>query len=124
MTKTRLAAALGACGLLVGLAVPPAGAAQPNTANSGETVDQLHREVQQATLLAGHGTRQACPQCDARLVTTKPGGATPLSSTAPAGYGPADLRTAYHLPAGTNSTATIAIIDAGVDATLEKDLAT
>ncbi|AHH98993.1 S53 family peptidase [Kutzneria albida] len=48
-----------------------------------------------------------------------PGGATAL----PAGYSPADLRSAYHLPATGGAAETIAIIDAGDSATAEEDLA-
>ena len=101
-------------------------AAQPATrltANSGETVTALHTEVARGTLLQAHGTRKACPLCDALIVTTTRTSATPLSSAAPAGYGPADLRAFYDLPAASQSTSTIAIIDAGVDGTLAPDLA-
>ena len=40
----------------------------------------------------------------------------------PAGYGPADLRAAYHLPADGGANQTVAIVDAGDDATAEADL--
>jgi subtilase family serine protease len=92
-------------------------------ANSGETVTSLHTDVARGTLLQAHGTRKACPLCDALVVTTTRTASTPLSSAAPAGYGPADLTAAYDLPATSKSTATIAIIDAGVDGTLAADLA-
>jgi subtilase family serine protease len=42
----------------------------------------------------------------------------------PAGYGPADLQSAYKLPAGAGAGATVAIIDAFDDPTAESDLAT
>jgi subtilase family serine protease len=94
------------------------------TANSGESALEVHRQVRAGTLLHGHGVRSVCPRCDARIVTEAIGKSTPLQSAAPTGYGPADLRTAYGLPAASGSTRTIAIIDAGVYPTLEKDLAT
>lgn len=92
-------------------------------ANNGEAVASLHAEVAAGTLLRGHGTRKVCPLCDGEIVTTAKSASTPLASTAPAGYGPADLNALYDLPATSSSTATIAIIDAGVDGTLAKDLA-
>jgi subtilase family serine protease len=93
------------------------------TANSGESVARVHKEVIDGTLLEHHATRTVCPQCHARVVTEGTSGSTPLRSAAPAGYGPAELQKAYGLPAASNSTRTIAIIDAGVYPTLEKDLA-
>lgn len=49
--------------------------------------------------------------CHARVVTDASG--APLATTTPAGYGPADLQSAYKLPSGTNGTGqTIGIVDA------------
>jgi subtilase family serine protease len=84
----------------------------------------LHQQVRTATLLRTHGEHRACPRCDALVVTQARGSARPLSTAAPSGYGPSDLATAYNLPSTSTSTDTIAIIDAGVDANLESDLAT
>ncbi|MFG3024021.1 S8 family serine peptidase [Streptomyces sp. NPDC048254] len=92
-------------------------------ASSGESVARLHQEVIAGTLLDHHGTRDVCPRCQAKVVTEDADGKTLLRSTAPAGYGPADLQAAYGLPAVSRSTRTIAIIDAGVYPTLEQDLA-
>jgi len=51
--------------------------------------------------------------------------ATPVSPTAtPAGYGPANLRSAYKLPSTGGSGATVAIVDAFDDPSAESDLAT
>ena len=47
----------------------------------------------------------------------------PNATTAPSGYGPADLRSAYAISAST-STATVAIVDAYDDPTAAADLAT
>lgn len=102
------------------LVAVPAAAATPPVSN----VASLHQEVRAGTLLATHGTKRVCPQCDAEIVTTAPGSTAVLSTSAPAGYSPAELASAYALPAGSTSTRTIAIIDAGVDATLAADLAT
>ncbi|QFZ72306.1 S8 family serine peptidase [Streptomyces fagopyri] len=110
-------------------AAADAGTPQPpvvrltGTASSGESVARLHQEVKDGTLLDHHGARAVCPRCHAKVVTEDADGKTPLRSPAPAGYGPAELGAAYGLPATSRSTRTIAIIDAGVYPTLEKDLA-
>src|SRR5690349_8987618 len=72
---------------------------------------------------AGHAA------CDALVVTTAPGpNAKPMAESraaaaaaAPAGYGPADLKSAYKLPTGSGSP-TVAIVDAYDDPTAEHDL--
>ncbi|MFF4896073.1 peptidase S8 [Streptomyces sp. NPDC001068] len=119
--------------LLVGvLTSPHALAAAPTgdetgrtaAAGGGDPVVRLRQEVRTGSLLAAHGVRSVCPRCAAQVVTEKTGSTTPLRASAPAGYGPADLAKAYGLPAKSKSTATIAIIDAGVDANLASDLAT
>ncbi|MFD3453931.1 carboxypeptidase regulatory-like domain-containing protein [Streptomyces sp. NPDC058691] len=45
------------------------------------------------------------------------------TASAPGGFGPADLRSAYNLPAGGGAGQTIAIVDAFDDPTAEEDLA-
>jgi subtilase family serine protease len=50
--------------------------------------------------------------------------AKPLATTAPTGYGPADLRSAYALDTSRGAGQTIAIVDAYDDKTAEADLAT
>ena len=93
-------------------------------ANSGEAVSGLRQQVAAGTLLRTHGVRAVCGHCDAEVVTTSTSSKTPLSASQPAGYGPASLAAAYDLPSKSTSTATIAIIDAGVDGRLASDLAT
>ncbi|HEY4457585.1 MAG TPA: S8 family serine peptidase [Pseudonocardiaceae bacterium] len=91
---------------LIGLAVPTASA--------------------QATPIAasGHGLAPTCPFCQSEVVTTAPGSDSPLSTPTPAGYGPADLAAAYHLPPQqVGRHGTIAILDAGYYPKLESDLA-
>lgn len=51
------------------------------------------------------------------------GGRTGADTALPAGYGPADLRAAYHLPEDGGVNQTVAIVDAGDDASAEADLA-
>ena len=101
----------------------PATASGTSTkANSGEAVSGLRQEVAAGTLLKTHGVRAVCGRCDAEVVTTSTTSKTPLSASLPSGYGPASLAAVYDLPSKSTSTATIAIIDAGVDGHLASDL--
>lgn len=80
--------------------------------------------MQRGELLHNHGVRSVCPQCDSLVVTRSKTGTRPLSTNAPAGYGPRSLARAYHLPrTNTGAHTTIAIIDAGVDPKLAPNLA-
>jgi hypothetical protein len=74
--------------------------------------------------------KRVCPgpvveaaDCHARVVTDRAG--TPLASSGPVGYGPADLHSAYALPTTTAASTpqTIAIVDAYDSPTIESDLA-
>ena len=121
---TRTAVAVLAAGGLVLPVMASANADQAPNANANAQVSQLRQEVHTGTLLRDHGVRKACGNCLAEVVTTAPGSAKPLASAAPTGNGPSDLASAYNLPSSSSSTSTIAIIDAGVDGNLEKDLAT
>jgi len=73
--------------------------------------------------------RSACPatgqvRCFAQLRTdVHSGRGVRAASALPDGYGPADLRAAYNLPATGGANQTVAIVDAGDDATAEADLA-
>ena len=75
--------------------------------------------------------RNACPaaapghvRCFAEVRTDVAGGRGVRTAAAlPSGYGPADLRSAYNLPAVGGASQTVAIVDAGDDATAEADLA-
>jgi subtilase family serine protease len=58
--------------------------------------------------------------CHAEVVTNGKG--APAATTAPRGYGPADLRSAYALPSSGGAGRTIAIVDAYDDPTAESDL--
>jgi subtilase family serine protease len=125
---TAGALVLGAFGASTGT-IAHAAASAPSAANvpanSAQAVLQLRQEVAAGTLLKAHGVRSVCGPCDAEVVTESKSSSTPLRSTLPAGYGPASLAAAYDLPSTTSqSTATVAIIDAGVDGTLASDLAT
>ena len=75
----------------------------------------------------------AAPACDAAapgharcfaLIRTARGGRAAVTSSPGQGYGPADLRAAYGLPASGGSGQVIALVDAYDDPTAEADLAT
>ena len=101
----------------VGTAVPASAAAAP------------------AAKAPATNVRDACPattqvRCFAELRTDVHGGfgvhgvAGRTSAQAlPAGYGPASLQAAYKLPAGRGAGQTVAVVDAGDDASAEADLA-
>ncbi|HEY4017844.1 MAG TPA: hypothetical protein VGM75_04105, partial [Pseudonocardiaceae bacterium] len=87
----------------------------------------LRAELTAGTLLADHGVREVCGNdtCQARVVTTALGSATPLSTTTPVGLGADDLARAYHFPpAPVGNRGTVAIVDFGAYPALESDLAT
>jgi subtilase family serine protease len=60
--------------------------------------------------------------CHAHVVTDAHG--SPAATVAPAGYGPAQFRTAYGLPSAASTAQTIAIVDAYDDPTIASDLNT
>jgi subtilase family serine protease len=65
----------------------------------------------------------AVPAGFARCFSFVKGNGTPLDVTAPAGYGPADLQSAYALPSASGGSGqTVAIVDAFDDPTAESDL--
>jgi subtilase family serine protease len=66
---------------------------------------------------AQSGTSAAC---SAEVVTDAKG--KPAATTAPAGYGPSDLRSAYALPSSGGAGQTVAIVDAYDDPTAASDL--
>jgi len=102
LRRTLLACALAALAVLA--AAPAASAA-----------GQSHRPVCPGPANAGAAL------CHAHVVTDARG--TPHVTSAPAGYGPAQFRTAYNLPSGAPAPQTIAIVDAYDSPTIESDLA-
>ena len=59
-------------------------------------------------------------RCHAHVVTDEQG--QPLTATTPAGFGPAQFRTAYALPSSASKVQTIAIVDAYNHPNIEADL--
>jgi len=62
-------------------------------------------------------------RCFARVVTASPRGHSGPSSSHAKGLGPADLRSAYSLPAGGGEGRTVAVVDSFDDPNAEADLA-
>ncbi|MEY9934411.1 subtilase family serine protease [Catenulispora sp. GP43] len=94
-------------------------AAPARTANAWHQWHQWHQ------LCAVPGTDQA--SCDVLQVDdpAEPVAAFGVTAgAAPSGYGPADLRSAYSLPADGGSGQTVAVIDADADPNAASDLAT
>ncbi|WP_344443038.1 S53 family peptidase [Kitasatospora nipponensis] len=105
------------------LAISGLAAAMPADASTGATVHSNGGTswVRSCATLAAGDTMS----CNALRVTSvvqhiSPLGVTPNAT--PAGFGPADLRSAYNLPAG-GSGQTVAIVDAYNDPNAESDLA-
>jgi hypothetical protein len=91
-----------------------AGADQGGVPNDNATFGQSHKPVCPDTGQPG------LAHCHAEIVTDAQG--NPMVTPGPAGYGPADLASAYKLPA-TGTGQTVAIVDAYNDPTAELDLA-
>jgi subtilase family serine protease len=119
VTITTLAAAIGTAALATAMAAGPAqaaaarGAARPAPKASERTC---------ADAPAGYAA------CFARVVVNSKGmpkatGKLGADAT-PAGYGPADIQSAYNLSGATGAGRTVAIVDAYDDPTAEADLAT
>jgi len=99
---------LSSTATLAAVLVASAGAAAARPANLP------HRPVCSAAVAAG------VAHCQAHVVTDRKG--TPATSVAPAGYGPAQFRTAYGLPASAATAQTIGIVDAYDAPTVASDL--
>src|SRR5438105_9952219 len=77
-----------------------------------------------ASMISARPVCGAVPLGYARCFALQAGNADPLGITAPTGYGPADLQSAYKLPSATAGAGqTVAIVDAFDDPTGESDLA-
>ncbi|MEV5954707.1 S53 family peptidase [Streptomyces sp. NPDC051987] len=126
LTRLTRAARPAVTALLLALALPAAGTAHAaGTASARPTVQHACAAVPagQARCLAlvrtdvrgGLGVRGPAAGLRAR--------ATAADTALPEGYGPADLRAAYDLPATGGADQTIALVDAYDDPTAEADLA-
>jgi subtilase family serine protease len=118
MTLRKLTLGAVAFGMTIAGATPTA-AQVVQVERSGNT---YHRAV------CLHGNPAGTARCHAHVVTDARGNPlngklNPNATSAPSGYGPADLRSAYKITSG-GSTTTIAIVDAYGYPNAERDLAT
>ncbi|BBB01407.1 putative protease [Actinacidiphila reveromycinica] len=131
-TSTRLVRTLRTAAtvlLPLALAIPAAGAAQAATPApaAGTVPTTLPADVENACGPAPAGQAR----CLAEIRTDVHGGlgvrgpraAGAADAPLPAGYGPADLRSAYDLPTTGGADQTVALVDAYDDPTAEADLA-
>ena len=111
--------------IFVGLAGLVAAASSPGLTQSTRAELELSGRTFHAAVCA-HGNPDGTARCHSRVVTDSRGnelnGKPNPAAATPAGYGPADLKAAYAIPAGTG-TPTIAIIDAYGYGNAEADLA-
>ena len=111
MKRTAVLAAAILVDLLLGLT----GTASASTAALSTAAGHGHRADRVcAAAPAGYASCQALVRTDATGV--------PTVTTAPAGYGPADIVSAYALGAASSGGRTVAIVDAYDDPTAEADL--
>ncbi|MEP7021086.1 MAG: S53 family peptidase [Pseudonocardiales bacterium] len=110
MNRTILGAAVGTTALVAALAATTSSTA--TAAGSGTT----HRS---AHVCAAAPVGYAA--CHAQVVIDASG--KPAVTATPSGYGPADIQSAYKLPASAGAGTTVAIVDAYNDPTADSDLA-
>jgi subtilase family serine protease len=119
--------------MLLAIAVPPATAAAAPAGHGGglitnmATIQALRAEIRSGTITRTRGTTGCAAahlRCDLLVLTQSKTSTTPLSTSAPAGYGATTLEQAYGVTGTPSTTDTIAIIDAGPDPKLESNLAT
>jgi subtilase family serine protease len=137
MNRARWGAALlGAAVIGAGLTGQSAVAATARS-SGGPSTATIRLDLRAGTLGRTHAYYDACRAgahgirlnlgCQSLVVAktaTGSGAATPMTTADPAGYSPAELATAYHLPAASTSTRTIAIVGVGAYPSLAADLAT
>ncbi|MFG3102498.1 carboxypeptidase regulatory-like domain-containing protein [Streptomyces sp. NPDC048182] len=117
-TPLRLAVLVLAVLAAAGAGLPPAGAAPAGPADTGPSAAKP--AVEQVCDAPRPG-RVGCFALRRNDVGGAQGALT--SAAAPGGYGPADLRSAYDLPAGGGAGQTVAVVVAFDDPTAESDLA-
>ncbi|HZZ95805.1 MAG TPA: hypothetical protein VFE19_02230 [Jatrophihabitantaceae bacterium] len=118
-SRRGLALLAGAAAITTALAAPHAAAAGvvPNAASAVHTVI--------SPFACHHARSTKIASCFGELVSVRSanGALSPMTTTAPSGYGPADIQSAYNLAGATSGGKTVAIVDAYDDPNAEKDLA-
>lgn len=123
--RARLLVLVAALGLVAASASLAGASAPPPPVPAGPLAGVISalqlRPVRAACAVAPRGSGAA--RCDASVLA-RPDGAAYATSSRPAGYGPAALRSAYRLPATGGTRQTVAIVDAYNDPNAATDLAT
>jgi hypothetical protein len=105
----------------VKLAAPPSAVRPAGTAPSSAKIPALPASQKRVCALVRPG--YAACQAIARTTGVREHRGLFAAGTAPSGYGPADLRSAYNLPAAGGSGQTVAVVDAYDDPVAASDLA-
>ncbi|HEX8849965.1 MAG TPA: S53 family peptidase [Gemmatimonadaceae bacterium] len=121
MMKTRTRTFLTLAGLAAVAACSPDTTLSPNGARTPDASMASASSNSQGYLHARvcPGSQVGAARCHSWVRVDGKG--TPLATTAPSGFGPADLQSAYNI-AGATATGTIAIVDAYDDPKAEADL--
>lgn len=133
MTGPARLTAVALAGLAVTAgALTTASAAAPTPSARPSLAHTLRQQLLAGTFARQHGLVSLCDVtiagqryhlgCGVSAATAGPTSATALTTDTPAGYGPADLSTAFHLPADPGS-GSVSIIVFGFDPEIESDLA-
>jgi len=138
--RVKRVAARPAVGPDDGLPRPTAATASPASVDPAESktlhgpaIDRLRTAAHARTTAAtSYVATDVCPepksahamQCEAKVVATRSGSTVRAAVTGvPAGYGPSEFRSAYHLPKKGGKGRTVAVVAAYGYPTLAKDLA-
>ena len=117
--RRGLALIAGLAAILTAVAAPQAASASP----AGGVASTLRTVVEPFACQAPRSTKVA--SCFGELLAKKhsDGAIGPMTTTAPSGYGPADIQSAYKLTGLKSGGKTVAIVDAYNDPNAAKDLA-
>jgi subtilase family serine protease len=120
--KLRTPLVLAIAAALTAIAPAATAAPTPNAAAALRTgtLAQTHGVVNGCQVVIGH--RSVNLGCQHNLITAGLGSTTPMATTTPTGYGPAELARAFNLPAAGGSTNNVTIVGVGAYPNLEADL--
>lgn len=113
-----------AAALTIATVAVPANATTTGKISDPHALSALQAEVANGTLASTHGATSTCAAfgCRSMVVTTRPGSATPLTTTQPVGWGARDLERAFRLVKAPTGNRLVAIIGIGAYPNLESDL--
>ncbi|NUR62408.1 MAG: peptidase S8 [Catenulispora sp.] len=126
ISSHRMLGILGAAVLAVasvGAIAAPASARSTASQQGGSTAGSVQKNVKDVCGKVPAGYARCFAEIRTDIAAKPKHAAGADAATAPAGFGPADLHAAYKLPTTGGANQTVAIVDAGDDATAEADLA-